>query len=368
MSTTHESKFKSPLLRYFGGKWRLSRWIIAAFPPHTVYVEPYGGGASVLLRKDRVHTEIYNDLNQEIFNLFDVLRNDKDKLKEQIELTPFSRDEFVRAYQITNDSIEQARRTLVRSAMGFASQATSGQRSGFRSALRTNYKLPAHRWSSMSVLIDQVSNRMSGVVLENKEALEVMKQHDGPETLFYVDPPYVSETRSTNYKNVYKHEMSAEQHVEMLECLNGLEGAVVLSGYRNKLYEEHLKNWKSHDCITQADGKQTGEMTRQETIWIKPAKMQIQDVHNLFINVPPQFINGRFTTGKAAHKTTGKRLGKTSMFLLQLLKLQPKLNIQAMAAKMDLTEDGVNYQLRLLTQNGRLVRIGGRKMGRWKVL
>ena len=78
---------QAPLIRYHGGKWRLAPWIIQHLPPHRCYVEPFGGGASVL-RKPRAYAEVYNDLDDEIVNLFRVARDDGERLALACELTP----------------------------------------------------------------------------------------------------------------------------------------------------------------------------------------------------------------------------------------------------------------------------------------
>src|SRR5690606_6837914 len=96
-----------PIIRYHGGKWRIAPWIISHFPEHRVYVEPFGGGGSVLLRKPRSYAEVYNDLDGEIVNLFRVARDCGDELIRSVELTPFARDEFMLAYEETEDPIEQ---------------------------------------------------------------------------------------------------------------------------------------------------------------------------------------------------------------------------------------------------------------------
>lgn len=120
-----------PIMRYHGGKWRLAPWIIQHMPPHRVYVEPFGGAASVLLRKPRTYAEVYNDMDGEIVNLFKVARDDSERLKHLLELTPFSRDEFAASYEPTSNPIEQARRTVVRSFLGFGSNAHA-KATGFR--------------------------------------------------------------------------------------------------------------------------------------------------------------------------------------------------------------------------------------------
>jgi len=105
-----------PVLRYHGGKWRLASWIISHFPPHRVYVEPFGGAASVLLRKPRSYAEVYNDMDGEIVNVFRVLRDPARarELERVLRLTPFAREEFELSYIRDEDPIEQARRTIVR--------------------------------------------------------------------------------------------------------------------------------------------------------------------------------------------------------------------------------------------------------------
>jgi len=124
---------KRPLLRYHGGKWLLAPWIISNFPAHRVYVEAFGGAGSVLLRKERAYGEIYNDLDNEIVNLFRVGRARGDELRRALELTPFSRVEYRLSFEVSDDPVEQARRTVTRSLMGFGSNALCRLvKSGFR--------------------------------------------------------------------------------------------------------------------------------------------------------------------------------------------------------------------------------------------
>src|SRR3954466_7106373 len=98
---------RRPVLRWHGGKWKLAPWIISHFPPHRIYVEPFGGAASVLLRKTPAFSEIYNDLDGEAVNLFQVLRRPADagRLIELLELTPFARAEFEDSYAECEDPV-----------------------------------------------------------------------------------------------------------------------------------------------------------------------------------------------------------------------------------------------------------------------
>lgn len=262
----------TPLLRYHGGKYRLSKWLYNFFPKHTTYVEPFGGAASVLLRKERSHGEVYNDLDQDIFNLFQVLRNkeDAERLTELCYLTPYSRDEFKLAYECTDDPIERARRTIVRSAMGFGSGAASGHLTGFRCEASRKYSTSAHCWQKYPPILHYIHERLQGVNIENRPAIDCMMKHDSDETLHYPDPPYLPGTRKLNSSgSVYRHEMSERDHEQLLITLKSLKGSVVLSGYQSDLYSDHLSGWKLETKQSRISaGRGTG--LRTECVWLNP--------------------------------------------------------------------------------------------------
>lgn len=262
----------TPVLRYHGGKFRLSPWLYGFFPLHDIYVEPFGGAASVLLRKQRSHGEVYNDLDQDIFNLFKVLRDEKAsaRLRELCELTPYSRDEFHLAYYHTDDPIERARRTIVRSAMGFGSGAATGHKTGFRCEARRKSATSADVWSKYPPVLTWVTQRLRGVNIENRPAALCIASHDTDNTLFYIDPPYLMETRSIGGSgNVYLHEMDEKQHIELLSQLVCVKGMVALSGYTSELYTDLLIGWR---CETKqariSAGVGTGVKT--ECLWLNP--------------------------------------------------------------------------------------------------
>ncbi len=251
-----------PALRYHGGKWMLAPWIIQHFPPHRIYVEPYGGGASVLLRKARCYAEVYNDLDGEIVNLFRVLRDQGDELRRLVELTPYAREEFIQSYEPTECHMERARRTLVRAAMGFGSASATGQPTGFRADSNRSGTTPAHDWKNYPDTMHLVIDRLRGVVIENKDALGVMKGMDTVDTLHYVDPPYVQSTRNSNSQS-YRFEMSDDDHRSLAETLSSLKGKVVLSGYPSPLYDELYGGWHQVTKAACANGKSK----RTEILW-----------------------------------------------------------------------------------------------------
>lgn len=265
-----------PALRYHGGKWRIAPQIIASFPEHQIYVEPFGGAASVLLRKPRSYAEIYNDLNGEVVGLFRVLRGERStNLIDAIRLTPFAREEFEESYASTDDPIEAARRLVVRSFMGFGADGVlATSRTGFRDGVKRSHTTPAHDWAGMPHVLAAVAARFTGVVIENRPAIEVMRKHDGSSVLHYVDPPYMPNVRSQKARrggtlyHAYSHEMTENDHAELLDVLNGLIGAVVISGYATPLYDRILAGWRRTEHAAMADGARF----RTEILWRKPAK------------------------------------------------------------------------------------------------
>lgn len=254
-----------PALRYHGGKWVLAPWLISLFPAHRVYVEPYGGAASVLLRKPRAYAEVYNDIDQDVVALFRVLRNPDQsaELVEMLRCTPFARDEFKAAYDRADCPIEQSRRLIVRSFMGFGSDGCNASiNTGFRGNSNQSGTTPAHDWVNLPDAYLAITERLRGVVIENRDAKLVMAAHDGPETLHFVDPPYLHETRSS--VGAYTHEMSEQDHEELIEFLKTLEGAVVLCGYPSEKYSESLTGWRRVDRSAFADGARK----RTECVWL----------------------------------------------------------------------------------------------------
>lgn len=255
-----------PVLRYHGGKWRLAPWIIGHFPAHRIYTEAYGGGASVLLRKPRSYAEVYNDLDGEIVSIFRVLRNPAQarELVRLVKLTPYAREEHELSYLVDGDPIEQARRTIYRSFAGFGSDGIKRQ-TGFRGNVTRTGTTPALDWSRMPAALEQVIERLRGVVVEHMPAVELLAKYDHAQAMHYVDPPYPHGTRGDD--NRYRHEMSDGDHRELAAVLRTLKGAVIVSGYACPLYDDELfAGWQRVERATHADGARD----RTEVLWLSP--------------------------------------------------------------------------------------------------
>lgn len=270
---------KRPVLRYHGGKFgvrgRTADFIVSQFPPHRIYVEPFGGAASVLMRKPRSYSEIYNDKWDGVVTLFRVLRDPikAARLEELLRLTPFARAEFE---AITHeamaglDDVEYARQLIFRSFAGFGSGASNPHyNTGFRGNSNRSGTTPAQDWANYPDLIRHFTERLQGVVIENCAAIRVMKTHDAETTLFYVDPPYVHAARSQKRRRdrEYVHELTDEQHRALASFLRSAAGLVVLSSYQSDLYNELYGDWPFIDFDALADGARP----RTERLWFNNA-------------------------------------------------------------------------------------------------
>ena len=265
-------KITAPIMRYHGAKFRLAPWIISFFPKHDCYVEPFGGAAGVLMQKERSYAEVYNDMDGEIVNVFQVLRDNimSERLIELCVMTPFSRDEFELSYEPSSDPVEQARRTLLRAEAGFGSGGSTGHNTGFRSDSKRAYSLAAHIWAKYPERIRAFCERLSGVIIENRPAVDIITANDSESTLFFIDPPYVLDTRILSRGKVYRHEMTDDDHAHLLETLLQVKGHVVLSGYTHPIYDEALKDWQRHSKKSRiSSGRGTG--IRHEHVWLNQA-------------------------------------------------------------------------------------------------
>ena len=258
-----------PALRYYGGKWRLAPWIVGHFPPHTCYVEPFGGAASVLLRKPPARYEVYNDFDGEIVGFFRVLRERPDELIRAIERTPFARAEVNLACAPAPpdlDPVERARRVYVRAWQGRHGLPAAGPMGWRFERAATRHSTAVDDWRDITHLW-AVAERFRAVQLECDDALRVIARFDTPDTLVYADPSYPAATRSARWATVaYQHELTDDQHRQLATVLHHVAGMVAVSGYPCPLYQELYGDWVtvSRTCPTH------GRRRATEALWLSP--------------------------------------------------------------------------------------------------
>lgn len=250
-----------PPMPYSGGKQTVADQIVNLFPDHDHYVEPFGGALSVLLAKPVSKIETVNDLNGDLITFWQVLRDRTHELERICALTPHSREEFLRAKDLTGcEDLERARRVWVQLTQSRGAQLN--QSTGWRFVHGTGRMALAKYLDGYLERIAPAAHRLRSVSIENRPALDVIAAYGRPDALLYVDPPYLSSTR---HGTQYEHELITEEdHLALLSALRRTPAAVVLSGYESELYAAELEGWTTHTMGAQA---MTGD-PRTEVVWM----------------------------------------------------------------------------------------------------
>jgi DNA adenine methylase len=264
----------APALLYHGSKFRLASWCLSYFPSHRTYVEPFGGAAGVLLQKPRAYAEVYNDLDGDVVNFFRVVRDPdlRRQLVENLVMTPYAREEFVAAYETVDDPVERARRLCVRAQMGFGSAGATKPHTGFRSDTARDYGTAQSAWAKYPDRLAAIGRRFVDVLIECRPALDVVKMHDRPDTLSFLDPPYIHSTMQMgSSKKGYRLEMTVDDHAELVDVALGLKGFVALCGYPNPIYDRLVaSSWKTVSTPARISAGR-GTAVRTEVMWLNPA-------------------------------------------------------------------------------------------------
>lgn len=257
-----------PPITWLGGKSKLAPKITAFFPSHHTYCEPFGGSAAVLLAKTPSKVEVYNDLDGGLVNFFRVLRDPATfkQLQTAVEATLYARDEFKLAKSVGDDPVEAARRLFVRQRQSHGglglrwSYCVEDSNSGMSSAVR--------RWRAGVERLPAVHRRLRSVQIEQDDWRRILDRYDGPRTLFYLDPPYVPETR---IGGEYQHELVPDDHADLVARLLTLQGMSVLSGYEHPAYDPlKAAGWARVEYHVPAYTSDT-RTRRVESLWISPA-------------------------------------------------------------------------------------------------
>lgn len=258
-----------PAFRYYGGKWILAPWIIEYFPPHYHYIELCGGAGSVLIRKPPSVLETFNDLDGDIVNFFRILRDRKDEIIERLRLTPYSRTEYKSHAESASDPVERARRFFVGCMQSIGSMPYTS--SGWR-VTKSKNSAPGKPGAKLSVdHLFWIARRFSEVQIEQLPCLEMIERYNYEDNLFYFDPPYARETRST--PKHYCIDWVDQDHIDCAKVLREAVAYVVISGYACNLYcdlyERH--GWKRFDkeVIVNSGGSRT------ESVWLSPLTYEI---------------------------------------------------------------------------------------------
>ncbi len=252
-----------PPFAYYGGKTTLAPRIAELLPPHEHYVEPFAGSLAVLLAKKPSRAETVNDLDGDLMTFWRVLRDQPEELERVCALTPHSRAELALAASLdVEDEVERARRVFVRLTQ---SRSHSMKQTGWWYGRNPLGRHQTHLESvrGFAARLPTVAGRLASVTLESRDALGVMRDYGTePTACLYVDPPYLGETRATNYR---VEMLAGDAHVALADALNECKASVVLSGYDSPLYAELFDGW--HRMNLQGATTLSGDTDRVEVLW-----------------------------------------------------------------------------------------------------
>lgn len=265
-----QGKQKRIAFGWYGGKYSHLSWLLPLLPYTNHYCEPFGGSAAVLLNREPSPVETYNDLDGEAVNFFRVLRDQRDALIEAIALTPFSREEFVRAIQDPREGLsdlERARRFYIRARQtrtGLAQTASPGRWATCRDTSRRGMGGAVSRWMGSPNGLVEIAARLLRVQIDNRPAVEVIKAYDSKDTLFYCDPPYPHESRGDS--KAYGFEMTDQEHKNLAKLLHNVKGKVALSSYHCELMDDLYSDWRHIEALTKIC--HSIKKPRKEVLWI----------------------------------------------------------------------------------------------------
>ncbi len=229
------------LISYFGGKWPHLAWLTSKFPKGNFhFVDLMCGSANVALNVDYPLITI-NDLNDEVVNLFHVLRDKPDEITKAVYYTPFSRAELRNIVNDTGpvpDPVERARRYYVRSQLGYGANGSQNNHHGFgcEYGIQKGNYYRVDNWNEKLKKLPEIIQKLRQMQIESRDAFELFEKVDRPTSIIYIDPPYVLDTRKS--KKRYKHEWSDEMHMHLAAMLTKSKAFVAVSGYESDLYNE----------------------------------------------------------------------------------------------------------------------------------
>lgn len=265
------------VLKYPGAKWSLAHWIISHFPEHHSYLEPFFGSGAVLFTKARSNIETINDRDGDVINLFAWIKKDPERLARAVYWTPYARAIYEKAWEAQyteTDSFQRAVDFYIRMMMGHGFR-TTGEKVGWKNDIQGRERAyAADNWSKIPDIIFSAAERLRGVQIENRPAIELIQRFNFQNVLIYADPPYLLHTRN---RRQYRCEMTDTDHLELLEVLKAHQGPVILSGYESQLYNDALKSWARDEMSAQT---QTATK-RREVIWMNfdpPSQLTIPEL------------------------------------------------------------------------------------------
>lgn len=250
------------ILKYPGSKWNISSDIINFIPKHHTYTEPYFGSGAIFFTKQPSDIEMINDMDNNVCNLFQCIKEDSERLARLVMATPFSRNEYDLTFEREEiDPYNKSLRFLIQCWQGHGFR-TNGYKVGWKNDVQGREKMYAlWNWYRLPEWIIDIAERLRCVQIENRPAIEVIERFNYPNVFMYLDPPYILGTRTGKQ---YKCEMTDNDHEELLKTILHSNAMIMISGYESEMYNDYLGKWKKISFNANAEYG----LKRIETIWM----------------------------------------------------------------------------------------------------
>jgi DNA adenine methylase len=257
-----------PVIKYHGEKYYVARHIAPRLPPHEVYCEPCAGGLNVLLQKEFAPVEIAGDIDQGLINLYRTLQDRTEELMDRLGSVEYTRENFTWSLDdgSGDDAMTAALRYLVRRRF---SRDSLGKDFSWSNRLRGGMPGDVNGWRTFRLELPTIARRLERVAFHCRDAVELIREHDGPKTFTCCDPPYLHETRAA--RSAYAFEMTGGDHLRLLDAIVRCRGAVIISGYPSTIYDEALADWDRVEILVKNNAAQTKQKSnRTEVLWLNP--------------------------------------------------------------------------------------------------
>jgi len=270
------------LINYFGGKFPHLKWLISKFPAGNYhFIDAMCGSANVALNVNYPLITV-NDINNEVINLFKVLRDHHEDFLRAVYFTPFSRTELNNIItdcinNVQCSDIEKARRYFAKSQLGFGANGSQNNHygCGFEWAIHDSNFYRVDNWNLKLQRLSKIVDKLRHFQIDNKSCLDLFDSVNKPGNIVYFDPPYLLSTRKS--KKRYHHEVDNDFHINLADHIKNAKSFVAVSGYDSPLYNELFSDYyKSVDIAKRSN---VGKLITTECLWT---------------NYNPDLINGNY--------------------------------------------------------------------------
>lgn len=247
---------KNKLFPYFGGKDLMLKHILPLIPNHTIYLEPFCGGASVFFAKDEVYQNIINDLDNSIYDLYYTIKHDTDKFYKKLDCLPYSKYNYDKARRLekiilAQEKGEKVEKRISRFSRGFnkfilLTHSVYHRCESFNCGKEGKKGYEIFREYSNPDRIKNHLDRIKRCILHNIDGIRFIETYDSKEAFIYIDPPYIN---TRGIKGVYNG-FTEDDYRKLIETLKTVKGKFILSNIKeniNNYFEPSDYGWNQKD-------------------------------------------------------------------------------------------------------------------------